>query len=358
MSNQAWSVPVRIVAVGILGIACVVLVNYAASLKMGFYTDDYTYLEYAGRLALPQYLVQTLDPRTPFTTYRPLLRLLFLAEYLLFHFESSYYHLTQVLLHLGNCLLLFGIVWRLSGRWRLALVSALVYASLPVYSWAVFWISVHDPSATFFYLAAIWFWILHLQTGSKRYYLYAALALLLSLLGKETSVTAPVAFFLIDRWFVRGMASLGTLLKRYSGIIVVLLAYTALEYIVQINGIFVTEGRYSVGPQILSNLVPYLALLAAPGESEPSAALVWGLVLVFLAITVVRRSAALAFVGIMTLLNLLPVLPIPSDILTGGNYQLEVGLYYLPTMERLAFVDGDGHVNADHLRIWPLSITD
>ena len=50
------------------------------------------------------------------------------------------------------------------------------------------------------------------------------------------------------------------------------------------------------------------------------------------------------------------VIPIPRDAPPGDAYHLEIGLYYLPTLQRLAIVDAHGQPLADSLVLQPLSV--
>lgn len=52
------------------------------------------------------------------------------------------------------------------------------------------------------------------------------------------------------------------------------------------------------------------------------------------------------------------VLPIPAETPLGNDYRLEVGMYYLPTMQRLVFVDPRGQPLADALIVAPLSVVE
>ncbi len=52
------------------------------------------------------------------------------------------------------------------------------------------------------------------------------------------------------------------------------------------------------------------------------------------------------------------VLSIPSDIEAGNDYRLEVGLYYTPTMERLAIVDALGRAVADQMVIGTFNVVE
>jgi hypothetical protein len=50
------------------------------------------------------------------------------------------------------------------------------------------------------------------------------------------------------------------------------------------------------------------------------------------------------------------VMSIPSDAPLGNDYRLQVGLYYLPTMERLAIIDAHDQPLGDSLVLQPLSV--
>ncbi|MBI3537485.1 MAG: hypothetical protein HY070_08020 [Chloroflexi bacterium] len=50
------------------------------------------------------------------------------------------------------------------------------------------------------------------------------------------------------------------------------------------------------------------------------------------------------------------VLSIPTDAPVGDHYRLEIGLYYLPTLERVNIVDAAGQIVADQIVIAPFSV--
>jgi hypothetical protein len=50
------------------------------------------------------------------------------------------------------------------------------------------------------------------------------------------------------------------------------------------------------------------------------------------------------------------VMPIPADAPLGDAYRLQIGLYDLPTMQRLAIVDAQGQSLGDALTVLPLSV--
>jgi len=50
------------------------------------------------------------------------------------------------------------------------------------------------------------------------------------------------------------------------------------------------------------------------------------------------------------------VMPIPADVPPGTDYCLRIGVYYLPTMQRLDIVDAQGRPLGDSLTLQPLSV--
>jgi hypothetical protein len=52
------------------------------------------------------------------------------------------------------------------------------------------------------------------------------------------------------------------------------------------------------------------------------------------------------------------LISIPSDAPTGANNYLEIGLYYLPTMQRLSIIDATGHLIADRIVIGPIEVSE
>lgn len=302
--------------VGLVALAAVVLVSYLPSVKVGFLGDDWWFLGKAASLNLPDYLAFYFDPRTQIFWYRPLYGIFLLFEYLFFGAAPDGYHVGQIVLHVLNCLLLFGIVRQFTGRWRIALLAGLVFAVLPVNNLAIFWIAVQDPLAMVFYLASIWSWIVYLQTERRAYYFLSLAAFVLALLGKESSVFLPITLFLIDRLLIAKPSSLSDALRRYVPIAVVFLAYLAIELRVQTYAYFPNHWGYGIGEQIIDNLVHYLSLTIFPwGEDLPviSYSVLALALLVLIPFGIWKRSKWLVFFAIQTALAIAPALAFPTQ---------------------------------------------
>ncbi len=111
------------------------------------------------------------------------------------------YHLTNVLLHAANTLLLFLVLHGLTGAvWRSAAVAGL-FALHPLHVESVAWVSERkDVLSTFFGLLAVLAYLPYARRPGWRRYLPVLLALALSLLAKPMLVTLPFVLLLLDYW--------------------------------------------------------------------------------------------------------------------------------------------------------------
>lgn len=133
--------------------------------------------------------------------WHPLTWLSLMVDAQLFGPRPWGYHLTNLLLHLANTLILFVLLLRLTGAvWRAALVAAL-FAVHPLHVESVAWITERkDVLSTFFGLLAIWAYTRYARTPSTAGYLAALFGLALSLMAKPMLVTLPFLLLLLDYW--------------------------------------------------------------------------------------------------------------------------------------------------------------
>jgi tetratricopeptide (TPR) repeat protein len=111
------------------------------------------------------------------------------------------FHLTNLLLHAVNTLLLFAALRRMTGaRWRSAVVAGL-FALHPLHVESVAWVSERkDVLSIFFGLAALCAYPAYARTPTVGRYLVVLLLLALSLLAKPMLVTLPALLLLLDYW--------------------------------------------------------------------------------------------------------------------------------------------------------------
>jgi len=141
-----------------------------------------------------------------FTTFHaanwhPITWLSHLADVRLFGLNPAGHHLTSLLVHAANVLLVFLVLGRLTGsRWRSGLAAAL-FAVHPLHVESVAWISERkDVLSAFFWMSTLVAYTRYARSpGLKRYGL-TALVFALGLMAKPMLVTLPFILLLLDWW--------------------------------------------------------------------------------------------------------------------------------------------------------------
>jgi len=306
MRNK-WTILIVVV------VSAVVLTEYYPELNAGFVWDDWGFLRVLLTESFPDYLIQFFDPRGQFIWYRPMGHALWALEYALSGTNPIGYHLVGVLIHLGNSLLLFGLVNRVTRSVRVGLVTAIVYATMPPASQAVLWPSDPQPPATLFYLLSVWFWFSHIQTESRVKYILAFSFALLAILTKGTNITLPIVLLLADRFFMRKPVSPGGLIRRYLPFAVLVLLYLVPMQPLLTYGGLTGQLGYGPGLHVVSNLIQYLAFLSFPWETSSFTIYLWlpVAILLFFGVAIRKQSRGLAFLGLSIPIMLLPFLLLP-----------------------------------------------
>jgi protein O-mannosyl-transferase len=114
------------------------------------------------------------------------------------------YHLTNVLLHLANTLLLFHVLARMTAApWRSAFVAAL-FAVHPLHVESVAWITERkDVLSTLFWLLAMLAYLRYVERPGAGRYVLVPLAMAAGLLAKSMLVTLPLVLLILDGWPLR-----------------------------------------------------------------------------------------------------------------------------------------------------------
>jgi tetratricopeptide (TPR) repeat protein len=158
--------------------------------------------------------------RWAFTTFHasnwhPLTWLSHMLDWQIYGGNPMGHHLTNVLLHLANTLLLFVALFRLSGAlWRSACVAAL-FAWHPLHVESVAWIAERkDVLSTFFFLLTLLAYTGYVRAseqgrGVARWYGTALGCFALGLLSKPMVVTLPFVLLLLDYWPLARFRSAG-----------------------------------------------------------------------------------------------------------------------------------------------------
>jgi len=138
---------------------------------------------------------------TDTTNWHPLTWVSLLADSSLYGSHAGGYHLTNLLLHLINTLLLFFLLRRMTGSvFRSAFVAAL-FAIHPLNVETVAWVAERkNVLSTFFWFATIWAYASYAAHPDRRRYLIVILLFAAGLMAKPMLITLPVVLLLIDYW--------------------------------------------------------------------------------------------------------------------------------------------------------------
>lgn len=180
-------------------LAAVTILAYRPAWHGGFLWDDDDYIINNALLTAPhawQRIWFSLDSPSQ---YFPLTYSTFRLEHALWGLNTTGYHWLNLLLHVGNALLVWAVLARLGvpGSW----LAAAIFALHPVQVESVAWITERkNVLMGFFFLLTLLAWIAFVNERTRRPWIFYCLALIfyvLALSAKATACTLPAALFLI-----------------------------------------------------------------------------------------------------------------------------------------------------------------
>jgi len=195
-----------------------VSVVYLNSIRNGFHYDDiHSLLQNLGvrvewdrnpesRWLFLKYFTQPdlFSSRPNVAMPRPLLMVTFGANYMWTKYEPWSWLLVNILLHMANTVIIYIGISHITGRSRIALFSAIIFAVHPINTETVNYINCRSESLTaLFMLLCMYFFTRSLQTRSMRQRVFGFIFFGLGLLTKELAITLPATLFLIDFLLVK-----------------------------------------------------------------------------------------------------------------------------------------------------------
>jgi len=186
-------------------LAVAAIVAYLPSLRSGFLSwDDDTYVTENRHVAagLSWDTVVWAFTRYHSANWHPLTWLSHAADVSLYGLDSPRgHHLTNVLLHAANTVLLLVALRRLTGRlWPSAAVAGL-FALHPLHVESVAWIAERkDLLCALFMFLAVWAYAVYASGPTWRRYLLVVAAFAAALMSKPMAVTLPLALLVLDWW--------------------------------------------------------------------------------------------------------------------------------------------------------------
>ena len=133
--------------------------------------------------------------------WHPLTWLSHMLDVQLFGLNPAGHHLTNLLLHMANVLLLFGVLQHMTGAvWRSALVAAL-FALHPLNVESVAWVAERkNVLSTLFWLLTMAAYMGYVRKPHWGRYLGMTGIFVLGLMAKPMLVTLPCVLLLLDYW--------------------------------------------------------------------------------------------------------------------------------------------------------------
>jgi len=158
------------------------------------------------------------------SNWHPLTWMSHMLDVDVFGLDAGGHHVTSVVLHAINAVLLFAVLRRMTGSmWRSGLVAAL-FAVHQLHVESVAWIAERkDVLSGCFWMLTLWAYASYVERPSTKRYVLVAGALALGLAAKPMLVTLPFVLLLLDWWPLGrapGSASRGRALEPWARLIV------------------------------------------------------------------------------------------------------------------------------------------
>ena len=168
--------------------------------------DDRQYVSanYHVQAGLTAESIQWSFSATHASNWHPLTWLSHMLDCQIYGMTPGHHHMTNVLFHILNTLLLFFIFKRISGSlWKSAFMAAL-FALHPLHVESVAWVAERkDVLSTFFGMLTIWSYVSYVEHSRPDKYLLLILFYMLSLMAKSMLVTLPCVLLLLDYWLLK-----------------------------------------------------------------------------------------------------------------------------------------------------------
>jgi tetratricopeptide (TPR) repeat protein len=295
--------------------------------------------------------------RTPYASFwHPLTMLSYMLDYQLFGLNPFGYHLTNVLLHIANTLLLFIILNEMTGGfWKSAFVAA-AFALHPLHVESVAWVAERkDVLSTLFWMLTMLAYLQYVRRPNIIRYSLTLFAFALGLMAKPMLVTLPFVLLLLDYWPLERLKESTDIRYKWSGppgrikLILEKIPFLILSAVFSVITIFAQKPKqalamvWSVAMRISNAMVSYLVYMRKtiwpsglavfypyPGSTLPLwQAVVAFVVLVGISVFVIRLIPRYKYLPVGWLLfagTLVPVI----GLVQIGSYAMADRFTYIP----------------------------
>jgi Tfp pilus assembly protein PilF len=250
-----------------LGIAILTAVAYAAVSGLGFVPlDDPGYIYENPHVTAG---LTAAGVRWAFTTgflanWHPLTWISHMLDVEWFALDAGRHHVTSLVLHIANALVLFGLLYRMTNAvGRSAFVAAL-FAVHPLHVESVAWLSERkDVLSTLFWLLTMCAYVWFVKGPGVGRYLLVTICFALGLMAKPMLVTLPLVLLLVDRWPLARAESISRLILEKAPLLSMAAASGVVTFLVQRAGGAVTSAaELPLGLRVENALVSYAEYIA------------------------------------------------------------------------------------------------
>lgn len=139
--------------------------------------------------------------------WRPVVTLSYMIDYFMWGLNPAGFHLTNILLHVLNCLLIYFILSKDFKGWTVPFVAAFFFAIHPVHTESVSWVAGRTDvvAATFFLLSFLFYQksIRNREKANILSYFFSIILFAVAMISKEMVIILPLVLILY-RYFIVG----------------------------------------------------------------------------------------------------------------------------------------------------------
>ena len=201
--NPLWRAGKHPLLWGCLLLTAVTVLNNWPMAAFDFAWDDYGYVVRNYPIQDPVSLKSLLWCLTAFAeaNWHPMTWLALHLQFQFFGLNPGGYHVTNLLLHIANTLLLYALLYRTTRAVGKSLFVAALFAVHPLHIESVAWISeIKDVLSTFFFLLMLHAYVSYARRPGLWRYGLVGMLLAMGLASKPMLVTAPFVMLLLDYW--------------------------------------------------------------------------------------------------------------------------------------------------------------
>lgn len=199
-----------VLSVAIVAVVIIVLVtHWPALFTKALCFDDNVYLLNNNLVKNPclqstgRFLTEVTNPSTVPGYYQPLNMISLMIDYALGGRQDNpfVFHLTSLLLHILNTVLIIILIYLLFGEVWIAVAVGLLFGVHPMTVEPIPWIGERKTLwAAFFAFLTLVFYLLYTRKPARKYYWTSVTTYLLALLSKPTITPLPLLLMLLDIW--------------------------------------------------------------------------------------------------------------------------------------------------------------